>query len=371
MRKTLVFAALAGASLSVLHCSSSGTPHLDLPDAGPSTTTPTTKTSKTSKTPPSTTTSTKPTTVKTAPDAGAKATTPGASCQTLSTCCSKLTNSTQQKSCLQTAGKANEAVCTAAEKTFACDSLASAPPTRGPSCKDLTDGALYCGNDGPGGDPATLYLCTGTTISIQRICSNGCTINSGVDDACAAGGTTTPGANASCKGLSGDYCGTDAVSGNADTLYTCANDTIANTTICPNGCNTNPDATLNDTCADAPTTTTVSCEGLPDEAFCGTDLGGDPTMLYTCSGGTVASTKQCTNGCTISAPSVSDFCTGTTADCTFEDDGDYCGTNGVEGDPDTLYTCTNGQVQSNPTVCTFGCIASDIKGFDQCNGSGH
>jgi hypothetical protein len=166
---------------------------------------------------------------------------------------------------------------------------------------------------------------------------------------------------------------TSAVGGTANTLYTCANDKVASSKVCPNGCLTNTDATLNDTCDDAPATTTVSCDGLPNEAFCGQDLGGDPDTLYTCQDGDVSKTTVCTDGCTVSAPSVSDFCTSTTApDCFALPDGDYCGTNGVDGDPNTLYTCLGDDVQSNPTVCTFGCIAGDTQdGNDVCNGGGH
>lgn len=373
MRKVLLVAILGG-SLFALHCSSSNNAAPGPLPSPSSSSTPTDKTSsKTQKTaPPSQTSTVASHPVKVASDAGTAAAAPGANCQALSTCCSKITNSAQQTQCLQIAGKANEQVCTASETKFQCSTLTTAPPARGASCKGLTDGALYCGNDGPGGDPTTLYRCTGTSISIVRICPGGCTTHDGVDDACAPDGTTPAGANASCVGLSGDYCGTDGVMGNADTLYTCADDKISNTNICKNGCVTNPDATLNDTCADAPTTTAVSCDGVPDSAYCGDDLGGDSNTLYTCTGGQLTKQTPCTNGCTIAPVNVSDYCTSATPDCSFLPDGTYCGTDGVFADPNTLYTCQDEVAQSNPTFCTFGCITSgDMSGNDVCDGAGH
>lgn len=300
---------------------------------------------------------------------------PGPTCKQLSTCCSKLSNSLEQVGCLLATGKQNELVCAGALVTFSCSSAGTqAAASHGPSCAGLTDGALYCGNDGPGGDPKTLYRCNGDTVAIASQCANGCTTNDGVDDACTAGGgTTTTGKGASCDGLSGDFCGTDFVGGDANTLYSCdgTNTAPTSTTVCANGCNTTTDGSF-DTCS----TTAVNvgdnpCSGLPDFSYCGGDgVVGNANTLYTCSGGNLSNTQICANGCTVGASNVSDFCSftagGTAASCDGLADGFYCGTNGPMGDPNTLYSCVDGFIDDS-TSCDLGCFAGDFGGSDSCN----
>jgi hypothetical protein len=299
---------------------------------------------------------------------------PGPTCQSLSGCCSKLTNSLEQVGCLLSAGKQNELVCAGAIVTFKCSSIGTQPPAHGPSCAGLTDGALYCGDDGPGGDPSTLYKCNKGAIAIQSKCANGCKTNPGVDDACAATGTTKPppvGPN--CNGLDGSYCGTDFVGGDADTLYTCG-DAVAptSTQACANGCVTTTDGT-NDFCDPDPIPPPADgdCTGFPDFSYCGGDgITGDPDTLYTCKGGALTNTENCANGCTVGASNVSDFCSftagGTTESCTGLTDGTYCGSNGPDGDPSFLYTCTGGAIET-AEFCDLGCFAGDFGGADSCN----
>jgi len=43
------------------------------------------------------------------------------------------------------------------------------------SCAGLGDG-LYCGADSVGGDPGTLYQCSGQSISVAQICADGCAV---------------------------------------------------------------------------------------------------------------------------------------------------------------------------------------------------
>jgi len=46
-------------------------------------------------------------------------------------------------------------------------------------------GGLYCGGDKIGGDPATLFRCTGTGApAVVRHCASGCAVHAGSDDAC-------------------------------------------------------------------------------------------------------------------------------------------------------------------------------------------
>ena len=58
---------------------------------------------------------------------------------------------------------------------------AGSPPVG--DCSFSADG-LYCGNDGVGGDPGTLYQCTGGSISVSQVCANGCQTNWYGPDAC-------------------------------------------------------------------------------------------------------------------------------------------------------------------------------------------
>jgi hypothetical protein len=311
---------------------------------------------------------------------------PGPSCTTLSSCCGKLSNSLEQVGCLIASGKKNELACDAALLTFSC--AAANNPGHGPSCLGLVPFLKYCGNDGPKGDANTLYECnTSSNISIVRQCPNGCTTNFGVDDSCApaaggggTGGTGgTGGDSASCTGYTGAFCGSDGVGGSPNTLYNCASDKIASSQVCANGCVTNPDATLNDYCADAPPaggggSTGVSCTGLPDFKYCGSDgVNGDANTLYTCAGGTMTGSTPCANGCTIGSSNTDDYCAFTaggggtsTADCTGLTDGTYCGSNGPMGDPSTVYTCSGGSVSSSQ-FCSAGCFAGDFGGSDSCN----
>ncbi len=304
---------------------------------------------------------------------GPENTGPGPTCLALSACCSKLTNSLEQVGCLLATGKKNELICGGAMVTFNCAGITNPPPNHGPSCAGLTSGALYCGNDGPNGDPNTLYQCSGSSISIVRQCPNGCKTNPGVDDSCngSGGGGGTSGAN--CSGHSGLFCGGDGVGGNANTLYDCENDAVASSQVCANGCVTNPDPAINDYCetSSGGGGGGVSCSGLPDYKYCGSDgVNGDPNTLYTCKGGSLTGSQPCANGCTVGSSNTDDYCSYTSggggADCTGLSDGTYCGSNGVHGDPGTLYTCSYGTV-SDSAFCSSGCYAGDFGGSDLCN----
>ncbi|HEY5935095.1 MAG TPA: hypothetical protein VIU61_10685 [Kofleriaceae bacterium] len=87
--------------------------------------------------------------------------------------------------------------------------------------------------------------------------------------------------------------------------------------------------------------------------YCGGDkLAGDPETLYQCNGGGVPLARgRCALGCII-RPAADDACRGA-GGCV--EASDYCGGNKVDGDPQTLYTCTAG-VAANPRPCANGCV---------------
>lgn len=74
---------------------------------------------------------------------------------------------------------------TAAEKAVVRGKFAqsaSGTTNAGASC---FVGGLYCGGDKIGGDPATLFRCTGTGApAVVRHCASGCVVHTGSDDAC-------------------------------------------------------------------------------------------------------------------------------------------------------------------------------------------
>lgn len=88
--------------------------------------------------------------------------------------------------------------------------------------------------------------------------------------------------------------------------------------------------------------------------YCGGDkLSGDPNTLYQCNGGGVPLARgKCEFGCVIT-PADDDFCRGGGGTCVAGSD--YCGGDKVDGDPSTLYTCSGG-VGINPRVCPNGCV---------------
>jgi GH25 family lysozyme M1 (1,4-beta-N-acetylmuramidase) len=97
----------------------------------------------------------------------------------------------------------------------------------GPNCV-FGDGN-YCGGNGVVGDPRTLFKCTGGVATVQRVCANGCVNRpAGEDDSCAA--TTF------CPAGDGLYCGTDLIGGDPNTLYRCTGGTVTVDRACANGC---------------------------------------------------------------------------------------------------------------------------------------
>ena len=96
--------------------------------------------------------------------------------------------------------------------------------------------------------------------------------------------------------------------------------------------------------------------------YCGGDkLAGDPDTLYQCNAGGVPLARgRCELGCIV-RPTDDDACRG--AGGCFEGS-DYCGGDKLDGDPQTLYTCTAG-AGTNPRVCPNGCVV-ETSDDDHC-----
>jgi hypothetical protein len=87
--------------------------------------------------------------------------------------------------------------------------------------------------------------------------------------------------------------------------------------------------------------------------YCGGDkLAGDPQTLYQCNAGGVPLARgRCRIECSV-RPADDDTCTDPEP-CV--EGGRYCGGDKLSGDPQSLYTCTDG-AGTNRTECTDGCV---------------
>jgi hypothetical protein len=97
--------------------------------------------------------------------------------------------------------------------------------------------------------------------------------------------------------------------------------------------------------------------------YCGGDkLAGDPQTLYQCNAGGVPLARgRCRVACTV-RPTDDDECTDPEP-CV--EGGRYCGGDKLTGDPQSLYTCTNG-AGTNRTECTDGCVINPPGQDDAC-----
>lgn len=225
------------------------------------------------------------------------------------------------------------------------------PPLSFNPCQGAPSHAAFCGNDRrygfaahvPAGstDPNTLYFCDVDRVDHTAACANGCTLGKGAaNDSCAA----LPALHCPTNGL---YCGSDGVGGDPKTLYRCTNGTAEAVQVCPNGCQTNPPG-QDDACVSA---RCPSGDGL----YCGTIAGQDPDSLYRCNAGAYSFVGVCANGCQVNPPGQNDACKSDSGSGTCPSgNGLYCGGNGVSGDANTLYQCTNGAL-SVAQACANGC----------------
>lgn len=96
----------------------------------------------------------------------------------------------------------------------------------------LGDG-IYCGKNGGGSDPSTLYRCTGGTAAPIERCALGCEWRPDMEnDRCRT--------SAACPYGDGRYCGGNGISGASNVLFECARGTINALERCANGCEPMP-----------------------------------------------------------------------------------------------------------------------------------
>jgi GH25 family lysozyme M1 (1,4-beta-N-acetylmuramidase) len=224
------------------------------------------------------------------------------------------------------------------------------PQPRGP-CSDRQPG-LWCGG-AIGLDGNTLYRCSGGPgAEVAESCAYGCQLNPpGVADQCKSG---------PCLGReAGLWCGAQ-LGLDGSKLYSCdggPDPTIAEA--CANGCQMNPPG-VNDECK-APA---GPCTGKSAGLWCGEQLGLAAGTLYSCNGSPDADAVQgCDQGCRSNPPGVDDQCYD--ANCTGRDDGAYCGSDSVGGNPALLYQCAAGSVDSF-SVCANGCVSQPAGVNDVC-----
>ena len=212
-------------------------------------------------------------------------------------------------------------------------------------------GGLYCGGDKVGGNANTLYRCNAPgSPSVEEVCSNGCAVNPGTNDACNASAPSGPTGGSCVAG--GLYCGGDKVNGNHSTLYRC-NGPGAATVVeqCSNGCSVNSGS--DDSCASAPAPSPSGGGCVAGGLYCGGDkVSGASNTLYRCNGpGAPTALANCSDGCEVLSGQ-NDACRGS-GGCSAG--GLYCGGDKVTGDPSTLYKCTGGSSGSIVSHCSGGC----------------
>jgi hypothetical protein len=104
-------------------------------------------------------------------------------------------------------------------------------------------------------------------------------------------------------------------------------------------------------------------ECVPEGHYCGSNgVAGDPNTLYGCnSGGVPLARGICDFGCLVRDGD--DACRGGGGPCV--DTGFYCGGDKLDGDPQTLYRCQDG-VGVDGMVCPDGCIVMPPGMDDEC-----
>jgi uncharacterized protein YvpB len=113
-------------------------------------------------------------------------------------------------------------------------------------------------------------------------------------------------------------------------------------------------------------TSTSTGETVAPGVYCGQELGLSPAARYSCSAGNAAATLlgDCAQGCT-DPQAGSALCIALCAGST----GSFCGT-AFGGDPNMLYVCSGGAAVTS-TPCPFGCVQEDADsgvdpGYDLC-----
>ncbi len=226
-----------------------------------------------------------------------------------------------------------------------CQANAAGTPDQCKSASCPSGNGLYCGSE-VGADQSTLYQCTNGSLTVSQKCANGCQVNpSGQEDQCKT---------ASCPSGNGVYCGSE-VGADQNTLYQCTNGGLTTLEKCANGCQVNPPG-QQDQCKAA---ACPSGNGL----YCGSEVGAEPSTLYTCTNGTLAVSQRCANGCQVNPPGQQDQCRATPCP---SGDGLYCGSE-VGADQNTLYRCQSGRL-SVQQVCASRCQVNPPGTPDACAG---
>jgi hypothetical protein len=105
---------------------------------------------------------------------------------------------------------------------------------------------------------------------------------------------------------------------------------------------------------------------LGNGLYCaGNGVDGDPGTLYRCTDGSVDTEKKCASACLYFADGTPDACAGDASECPFGS-GLYCGGNGLSGDTKTLYRCTAGSVSVEQT-CGGSCVNEAPGVNDRCD----
>ena len=100
-----------------------------------------------------------------------------------------------------------------------------------------------------------------------------------------------------------------------------------------------------------------------DGAYCGGDgIDGDPNTLYACSGGSLSVIEHCALGCQSNPAGTDDECN---TSCPLGN-GLYCGGDGVSGNSNTLYSCYGGYLTPVQT-CSAGCDWNPPGVDDSCS----
>ncbi|HTL33384.1 MAG TPA: GH25 family lysozyme [Kofleriaceae bacterium] len=102
-----------------------------------------------------------------------------------------------------------------------------------------------------------------------------------------------------------------------------------------------------------------------DGDYCGGNgVKGDPRSLFRCSGGQKTLKKVCAEGCVVKPAGEDDVC----APASFcpAGDGPYCGGDLIGGDRNTLYQCQGGAV-TEQQKCANGCSWAPFGSDDHCN----
>jgi hypothetical protein len=168
----------------------------------------------------------------------------------------------------------------------------------GDPCAGFADGT-HCGGDlGGTAEHASMYTCSGGSTAQAEGCKSGCK-----DGAC------TPSPDDPCGSAElgeGPHCGGTLTGGDPKTLYTCKGGVTSSEKICPRGCKVNPQGT-----PDACNPSSDPCiDANGDGHYCAASLdGGDPNVLYRCENNTTAEETTCPAGCQVKPPGTPDICT--------------------------------------------------------------